>query len=54
MKRVGFLYEKMIDSDAIKMAIKNAAKGKTTRRYVKAVLDDLDGYTAKIKAMLET
>ena len=54
MKRVGFLYEKMIDSDAIKKAIKNAAKGKTTRRYVKVILDDLDGYTAKIKAMLKS
>ena len=44
MKRVGYLYEKMCDVDFIKKAIKNAAKGKTDRLYVKAILSDIDGY----------
>lgn len=54
MKRVGYLYEKMCDVDFIKTAIRNAAKGKTDRLYVKAILSDIDGYARKIKAMLET
>lgn len=54
MKRVGYLYEKMCDVDFIKKAIKNAAKGKTDRLYVKAILSDIDGYAQKLKAMLET
>lgn len=54
MKRVGYLYEKMYDVDFIKKAIKNAAKGKTDRLYVKAILSDIDGYAQKLKAMLET
>lgn len=53
MKRVGYLYEKMCDVDFIKTAIRNAAKGKTDRLYVKAILSDIDGYARKIKAMLE-
>ena len=54
MKRVGYLYEKMCDVDFIKKAIKNAAKGKTDRLYVKAILSDIGGYAQKLKAMLET
>lgn len=54
MKRVGYLYEKMCDVDFIKTAIRNAAKGKTDRLYVKAILSDIDGYARKSKAMLET
>lgn len=54
MKRVGYLYEKMCDVDFIKTAIRNAAKGKTDRLYVKAILSDIDGYAQKLKAMLET
>lgn len=51
MKRVGYLYEKMCDVDFIKKAIKNAAKGKTDRLYVKAILSDIGGYAQKLKAM---
>lgn len=49
MKRVGYLYEKMCDVDFIKTAIRNAAKGKTDRLYVKAILSDIDGYARKSK-----
>ena len=54
MKRVGYLYEKMLNLDLIKLAIRKAAQGKTTRGYIAVVLNDIDSYARKIKAMLES
>ena len=49
MKRVGYLYEKLCDVDFIKKAIKNAAKGKTDRLYVKAILTEVISKMANAK-----
>lgn len=35
MKRYGFLYQQIYDIENIKLAIKNASKGKRNRRRVK-------------------
>lgn len=43
-KRVGYLYEKMLDKAYIKSIILKAAKGKHKRRAVRRVLDNLDEY----------
>ena len=54
MKRVGYLYEKMLNLDLIKLAIRKAAQGKTARGYIAVVLNDIDSHAQKIKAMLES
>ncbi|MCM1218227.1 MAG: reverse transcriptase/maturase family protein [Lachnospiraceae bacterium] len=54
MKRVGYLYEKMLNLDIIKLAIHKAAQGKTTRGYIAVVLNDIDNYARQILTMLET
>ncbi len=54
MKRIGYLYETMCDIDFIKKAMKNAAKGKTDRSYIKKIFDNIDYYAEEIKRMLET
>ena len=51
-KRVGFLYEKMMDRAYIREIIVQAAKGKHHRREVRRVLADLDGYVEKAYAMI--
>ena len=53
-KRVGFLYDKMLDRAFIREAILRAAKHKTKRRSVRRVLRNLDGYTEKTYALLAT
>lgn len=52
MKRVGFLYEKVYDVENIKLAIKNASKGKRKRRYVRRVLKNADYYAEKLSREL--
>ena len=54
MKRVGNIYEKMCDVNFIKLAINNAAKGKRSRPYIIKILQNVDYYAQRIKAMLET
>ena len=54
MKRVGYLYEKMLNLDLIKLAIHKAAQGKTTKDYIAVVLNDIETYAQNIKTMLET
>lgn len=51
-KRVGYLYEKMLDKAYIKSIILKAAKGKRKRRAVKRVLDNLDEYVDKTYDLL--
>lgn len=54
MKRVGYLYEKMLNKKLIKSVILKGAVGKKKRGDVIKVLDDVDGYTDKIYELLET
>lgn len=53
MKRIGYLYEKIYDVENIKLAIRNAAKGKHSRRYVKRILENSDYYANEISEMLK-
>jgi len=54
LKRIGHLYEQIIDIDNIKLAIQNASKKKKTRPSVAKVLSDVDGSALAIKALLES
>ena len=54
MKRYGFLFEKICDIDNIKLAHKNAKKGKTKYLDVKMVDNNIDHFSFKIKKMLES
>ena len=49
MKRIGYLYEKVISIDNIELAIIKASKGKTKRKAVNKILDNLDCYVKKIQ-----
>lgn len=53
-KRIGHLFEKMIDRDNLKLAIQNAAKRKRNRASVKRVLNDIDKYVEKLYEILST
>lgn len=53
-KREGRLYEKMCDLETIKATILAGTRGKRKRKDVRRVLDDIEGYAARTKAMLET
>lgn len=52
MKRVGYVFEKVIEIDNIKKAIVNASKRKTNRRNVQKVLNNIDFYAKQIQTML--
>lgn len=54
MKRVGFVYDKLLDKDFIKQTIKKASKHKTKRKCVRKVLNNIDFYTDKIYEMIAT
>ena len=43
-KRVGYLYDKMVDRDFIRAVILEAAKGRQSRKDIARILADLDGY----------
>lgn len=53
-KRVGFLYEKMLDRAFITETIRLAANGKKNRRSVRRVLANIDAYAEKLLVMLQT
>lgn len=53
-KRVGHLFERVVDLENIKLAIKRASKRKTQRPSVQRILNDIDGYARKIQEMLLT
>lgn len=53
MKRFGFLFEKVSDIDNIRLAHKNASKGKGHYRDVIMVNKDVDYYCNKIKESLD-
>ena len=52
MKRVGFLFEKIVAKDNILLAIKNSSKGKKGRRIVRKVLGNADYYADIIVDLL--
>lgn len=52
MKRVGFIWEKIISIENIKLAHKHASKDKSFYREVKMVNADLDFYANEIREML--
>lgn len=52
-KRVGHLYERMLDKETIRSCILTGSRGKRKRHDVKAVLADVDGYTEKVYRILD-
>lgn len=54
MKRHGNLFEKIVDIDNIKLAHKNARRGKTNYTEVKMVDADIDKYCYEIQRLLIT
>jgi len=52
MKRYGNLYDKIYDIENIKLAHKNARKGKTHYKEVVMVDEDIDRYAGEIQTML--
>jgi hypothetical protein len=55
MKRVGYLFEKVVDLENIKLAIKNAVrhrKRKRKCRFIDKIRNDIDFYAADIQHML--
>lgn len=53
-KRVGYLYNKMLNRDFIKQTIHKAAKGRTKRRDIAKVLRNLDDYVERTYELLTT
>lgn len=54
MKRVGYLYDKLLDKNLLALAFKEASKGKKNKRYVKRFLDKQDYYVDKLYEWLKT
>lgn len=52
MKRIGYIYEKIYSLENIKLAIRNASKGKHRRKYVQKILNNADFYAEQISASL--
>lgn len=52
MKRKGYLYQDIIDKSNIRKAIIKSSKGKTKRRDVCKILDNLEYYVEEIQKML--
>ena len=53
-KRVGYLYDKMVDRGFIRAVIQEAAKGRRSRKDIAPVLADLDGYVEKTYELVAT
>jgi len=53
MKRIGYIYEKIISVENCKRAILNAAQGKTRRKEVGEILDNLDYYAHDLSHRME-
>ena len=52
MKRIGFLYERIVSEENCRLAIINAAKHKKKRRNVQKVMDNLDFYAKDLSERL--
>jgi hypothetical protein len=53
MKTYKNLYEKIISEDNLRLAFKKAAKGKTKRKDIARILNDLDYHVEKLHGILE-
>ena len=53
MKRVGFLWERVVDADNIERAILNASRGKCSQHRVKIILEDVPGRARELQGVLE-
>ena len=53
MKRIGFIYEKIIDKNNIKRAILNASRGKKKRRNVRNIINNINFYVNDIYIILK-
>lgn len=53
MKRVGYIYDKILDLDNIKVAIMKSSLGKRDQGRVKRIIEDIDSYALKIQTMLK-
>jgi Retron-type reverse transcriptase len=53
VKRYGFIYEKVCDTENIKLAMQKASLGKRNQKRVKKVLDNADSYAGKLQQMLK-
>lgn len=53
MKRVGYIYEKIISVENCRTAIINASKGKRNRKYVKCIIENLDYYAKDLSIRLQ-
>lgn len=54
MKRVGYLYDKLLDKELLALAFKEASKGKKHKKYVKRFLDNQGYYVDKLYEWLST
>jgi RNA-directed DNA polymerase len=52
MKRTGYIYERVCDIENIKTAILKSSLGKRRRKYVRKILDNIDGSAKEISDML--
>lgn len=53
MKRIGYLFEKLIDKENIRQAIHNACKGKSEYRIVKRIKANPEKYVERISNLLK-
>jgi len=53
-KRIGHLFERVVDLDNIKLAIRNAAKRKSDRPSVRRILQNIDKHARKLQEILIT
>ena len=54
MKRIGNLFDKIVDLDNIEMAIYNASKGKKNRKNVAKILEFPTYYAMQVQQMLKS
>lgn len=54
MKRVGYIYDKILDLDNIKTAIMKSSLGKRDQGRVKRIIENIDSYALKIQTMLRS
>lgn len=54
MKRIGFIYDKLVSFDNCKLAILEASKGKRRRTVVQVVLENIDFYAEDLSRRLQS
>lgn len=53
-KRVGYLYDKMVDREFIRAVMLDASKGRRNRKDIARVMADLDGYVERTYELVAT